>query len=106
MHSTIFLQFQAKETDEKPATPTKPNSPVVKQKSDKAAKKIEEETKGKKQKSDKIRSPSPRTLESTVTPKVDIFFSLVKSKCSILDLMIFTIFLKGPRRNKYFSFER
>ena len=81
----VMVKPQKPEKANSPSTKTDMNAPVVKQKSD------------------KIRSPSPKTLESTVTPKVHIFF-LVKSQCSILDLMIFTIFLKvqdpSPPANK------
>ena len=81
----VMVKPQKPEKANSPSTKTDMNAPVLKQKSD------------------KIRSPSPRTLESTVAPKVHIFF-LVKSQCSILDLMIFTIFLKvqdpSPPANK------
>jgi hypothetical protein len=68
--------------------PEKANSPSTK--TDMSAKPVV------KQKSDKIRSPSPRTLESTVTPKVHIFFSrqiaMFNSRFNY-----FCDFFKGPR---------
>ena len=69
----------------KPQKPEKANSPS-----------IEMNAPVVKQKSDKIRSPSPRTLESTVAPKVHIFFSrqIAMFNSRFND---FHDFFKGPR---------
>ena len=74
----VMVKPQKPEKANSPSTKTDMNAPVLKQKSD------------------RIRSPSPRTLESTVAPKVHIFFSrqIAMFNSRFND---FHDFFKGPR---------